>query len=170
MKRGVAKLRTLAISRRFNQMSLAIKLHLIETLIIPVLDYTPMPSHAFSKKQISKLHNVQNRALRFATNQEYPSTQTNQHLHVITNTLPVNISLHQRAVQIWQTISHLQILLHKELSTNFPNILNFPSSLTHLQHSPNPEPRYYKYWHYAISYLTPSTTHHPHHPKTPNNS
>lgn len=83
----------------------------------------------------------------FTTNQEYLSTQTNQQLHITTNTLLVNIRLHQRAVQTWQTVSHLQIPLHTELSTNLPNIQNFqryfPSSLSHLQNYPNPVPRYY---------------------------
>ncbi len=51
-----------------------IKTHLVKTLTLPILDYPPIPIHALSKTQILKLQRVQNRAMRFATNQRYHYT------------------------------------------------------------------------------------------------
>ena len=45
------------------------KIHRVKALMLPILDYPPIPMHTMSKTQISKLQKVQNRALRFATSQ-----------------------------------------------------------------------------------------------------
>ena len=57
---------------RFYDMPIKIKTHLIKALILPILDYPPIPTHTLSKTQISKLQIIQNKALRYATNQRYP--------------------------------------------------------------------------------------------------
>lgn len=138
---------TLVKLYRFRQMPTKIKLHLVKTLTLPILDYTPIPTHSLSKTQISKLQELQNKALRFATNQQFSSTQTNEQIHINTKTLPVNVRLHRTATQIWEKIAYLDIPLHTTLMNNLPNITRFhryfPSSLHNLQTHPNPEPKFY---------------------------
>ena len=85
---------------RFYNMPTNIKLHLIKTLILPILDYPPIPTHNLSKTQISKLQTTQNKALRYATNQRHPYTLNTEDIHNITQTLPINIRLHQKARDI----------------------------------------------------------------------
>lgn len=45
---------------RFNSMPTEIKIHLIKTLIIPDIDYPPVPIHALSVDQLGILQRVQN--------------------------------------------------------------------------------------------------------------
>ena len=65
-----------------------IKTHLIKALVLPILDYPPIPTHTMSKTQITKLQKVQNKALRFATNQRHPYTMNTIQIHEHTNTTP----------------------------------------------------------------------------------
>ncbi len=82
---------------RLQEMPNKIKIHLVKALVLPILDYSPIPAHSLSKIQINKLRKVQNKALRFATNQRYPYTLNTIEIHEITNTLSLNIRLHERA-------------------------------------------------------------------------
>ena len=119
---------------RFYNMPLKIKTHLVKTLILPILDYPPIPTHALSKTQIKKLQKTQNKALRYATNQTYPYSLTTQQIHDLTNTLPVNIQLHNRATKIWQTLEQLAEPAYNQLKENMEHIRRynklFPSSLS----------------------------------------
>lgn len=133
---------------RFYNFPQKTKTHLVKTLILPIIDYPPVPTHALSNTQISRLQIIQNRALRFATGQRYPYTLNTQEIHEITKTLPVNIRLHLRARKIWQRLEDLQHPLHTSLTENVENILrynnSFPSSLTQiLNNNDIPEPRYH---------------------------
>lgn len=127
-------------------MSIKIKVHLIKTLIIPVLDYPPIPTHALSKSQISILQKIQNKALRYAYNQRHPYTMNTMQLHEAANIEPINIRLHYRAAKIWDTIQTQQIPLYTQLTENMGNIQHynrhFPSSLNTLNNPP-PEPCYH---------------------------
>lgn len=138
---------TLGKLYRFRTMPTKLKLHLVKTLIIPILEHPPVPTHTLSKTQISKLQKVQNKALRFATNQFYASTLTNEQIHINTNTFPINIRLHLQATRIWARIALLNLPLHTHLTNNLPNIErfnhSFPSSLRRLQSDSHPEPCYY---------------------------
>ena len=138
--RANAALKTLY---RFKDMNTKIKTHLVKTLILPIIDYPPIPTHALSNKQISKLQKIQNKSLRFATNQRYPYTLNTQEIHENTQTLPVNIRLHNQALKIWNKIETLDIPIFHELIENTENIQNwnknFPSSLTALRNIPQPK-------------------------------
>ena len=68
-----------------------VKIHLIKALILPLLDYPPIPIHTLSKTQLRKLQLTHNKALRFATNQRYPYTMNTREIHEYTNTEPINI-------------------------------------------------------------------------------
>lgn len=127
---------------RFYNFPQKIKVHLVKTLILPILDYPPIPTHALSKRQISKLQIIQNKALRFATNQRYPYTLNTEQIHIATSTLPINIRLHIQAQKIWQRLESLEHPLYNNLVNNAENIYryncNFPSSLTLLNNVPEP--------------------------------
>ena len=119
-----------------------IKIHLVKTLILPIIDYPPIPIHTMSKKQISKLQKIQNKALRFATNQRYPYTMTTEQIHTHTKTIPLNIRLHYRAQAIWERLEDLNIPAYHTLKDNLHQIDKFhrdyPSSLKSCNTIPTP--------------------------------
>lgn len=127
-------------------MPVKIKTQLIKTLILPVIDYPPIPTHALSNNQLGILQRVQNKALRYAYNQRYPYTHTTEELHALSNIEPVNIRLHNKAIQIWEKIQTLQIPHYTTLTQNMENITRyntyFPSSINKLN-GPPPEPLYH---------------------------
>lgn len=82
-------------------MDTKIKSHLVKTLILPILDYSPITTHALCNRQISKLQITQNKALRFATNQHYPYTLNKAQIHTVINTLPITIRPDNQAIKIW---------------------------------------------------------------------
>ena len=127
---------------KLYQMPTKIKTHLIKALVLPILDYPPIPTHTMSKTQISKLQKVQNQALRFATNQKYPYTMNTIQIHEHTNTTPLNIRLHNRAKDIWERLESLDIPAYHKLQENHINITKFhrdyPSSLRACSTPPTP--------------------------------
>ncbi len=116
------------------------KIHLVKTLTIPILDYPPIPIHTLSKNQLSQLQVVQNKALRFAYNQRYPYNYNTEQLHAMAKTEPLNIRIHNRAVQIWENIETRQIPLYTQLTQNMINVENyhihFPCSLSKINNPP----------------------------------
>lgn len=139
--RRIIALRTLHQLYRFSHMSTKIKTQLVKTLILPILDYPPVPTHTLSKTQIRKLQIIQNKALRFATGQRYPYTLTTQEIHTQTKTLPINQRLHWRAEEIWKRIELLEIPLYttlKENNTITKYNQHFPSSLSIINNFPDP--------------------------------
>lgn len=122
---------------RFQTMQTKIKTQLIKSLVLPILEYPPIPIVSLSKTQISKLQKIQNRALRFATNQRYPYTLNTRQIHSLTKTKPINIRLHKRAINIWRKIEMQNNTLYRELTEQHTHInsynRNFKSSLPLLQ-------------------------------------
>lgn len=131
---------------RFREMPPKIKTHLVKAMVLPVLEYPPIPLHSLSKNQISKLQKIQNKALRFATNQRYPYTMTTAQIHHYTKTKPINIKLHERAVKIWETLENQENQTYFELRENHENMQRynkwFPSSFEKLSQGRVPRPRY----------------------------
>ena len=123
-------------------MPIDINIHLVKTLILPILDYPPIPTHTLSKTQISKLQKVQNRALRFATNERYPYTMNTVEIHTLTKTEPINIRLFKRAQKIWKRLDDLEHPAYISLKEKQENINRynrcFPSSLTQMNNEPQP--------------------------------
>ena len=119
-----------------------IKIHLVKALILPILDYPPIPIHTMSRNQLSKLQKVQNKALRFATNQKHPYTMTTEQIHTHTKTTPLNIRLHYRAKTIWNRIEELETPIYQNLKDRLNQIDNyhrdFPSSLQTCNTTPTP--------------------------------
>lgn len=119
-----------------------IKTQLEKTLILPILDYPLIPIHALRATQISKLQIVQNKALRFATNQRYPYTLNITEIHELTHPLPINIRLHLQAEKTWARIQLLDQELYNDLTEYLANITtyntHFPSRLVKMDAVPAP--------------------------------
>lgn len=94
---------------RFSDMPINVKTHLVKTLVLPVLDYPPIPTHALSNAQLNRLQVVQNKALRFATGKRYPYALTTEDLYALTKTLALNIRLHQQAEKIWTSLPTMSL-------------------------------------------------------------
>lgn len=128
---------------RFRELPVKIKSHLVKALVLPVLDYPPIPIHTLSKTQISKLQKIQNKALRFATEQRYPYTMNTIQIHTLTKTKPVNVRMHERAIKIWKDLEELQHPTYEMLKNNLDNIRTFnkwfPSSLKSTGRAPTPK-------------------------------
>lgn len=118
---------------RLREMPTKIKTHLVKALVLPVLEYPPIPTQALSNRQISRLQKIQNKALRFATNQRYPYTMNTRQIHEYTRTKPINIKLHQRATKIWKQLEDLKNPTYENLRNNLYSTNRyskwFPSSL-----------------------------------------
>lgn len=79
-----------------------IKLHLVKALVIPILTYTPVPTHALSTKSISWLQKVQNAALNFVYNIRRGESRMMRGLHQAASLPPLNVHLHHMAVEVWR--------------------------------------------------------------------
>lgn len=127
---------------RLHNMSEKIKTHLVKALILPILDYPPIPIHTLSNNQLSKLQKVQNKALRYATNQRHPYTMTTIQIHEHTNTTPLNIRLHNRAKDIWSRLETINTPAHQEILEHHSHIekyhKDFPSSIKACNTTPTP--------------------------------
>ena len=127
---------------RFRHMNTHIKLHLVKALVLPVLDYPPIPTHTLSKTQLKKLQRVQNKALRFATEQRYPYTLTTEQIHTLAKLDPINIRLHKQAKKIWENLEATGNSTHTQLKEQINNITRchayFPSSIKAIAQEPQP--------------------------------
>ncbi len=127
---------------RFRHLPIPMKIHLVKVMVIPTLDYPPIPTHALSNTQLRKLQRTQNKALRWATEQTYPYTLTTRQIHEATDTAPLNIRLHKHAVKIWTTLQLSNNETYEALIQQANHIQrynkNYPSSLTTIIHEPNP--------------------------------
>ena len=119
-----------------------IKTHLVKALVIPILDYPPVPIHTASVNQTKILQKLQNKALRFATNQKYPYTRNTKEIHEDTNMEALNIRLHKRSQNIWHRLEELRVPAFTKLQENSNNITryhrDYQSSLQKRFINPNP--------------------------------
>lgn len=99
---------------RFKQLSTSNKTKLYLALQRSVIEYPPIPESAYKKTNIRKLQIIQNKALRFIYNINYPDRTTNEELHTRAQLPTINNILHQRAKNIWENIK-------ENLSETFSN-------------------------------------------------
>ena len=90
--------------KRFNNLTPKLKTTLAKTLLIPVLEYPPVPLCAISKTQKRNLQIVLNKALRFIDRNEGDIISV-EDLHRKYNITPLNISIHNKACKIWETVN-----------------------------------------------------------------
>ena len=68
--------------KRFRTASDKTRVHLYKQLVLPIMEYPPVPTHALSKSRFTTLQRVHNRALRQAYNDtSYPPRFTTEELN-----------------------------------------------------------------------------------------
>ena len=107
--------------RRFKNLNSNIKIHLVKACILPILSYPTYPLNSISRSAMLKLQRVQNKALRFALDDYHPYTYNTEQIHQLTNTLPINIIVHNRG----NNIKHK--LTHNIKDETYINIINTPT-------------------------------------------
>ena len=85
---------------RFWHFTERLKLYLVKTKILPILDYSPIPTHAASRTKMLELQRLQNKALRYATGQRYPYTENKEAQHYRLNVQPISTRLREAAHKI----------------------------------------------------------------------
>ena len=132
---------------RFRDLEPKLKLHLVKTLVIPILTYPPVPIHALSRHSLSRLQKVQNAALRFALNARWDEFRTSEALHLEAGLQAINARLHYMATQTWDRLEaedwpqfrSLRALHEEAIERNHSW---FPRSLLAIERNPDPVPRY----------------------------
>lgn len=126
---------------RFTNLTPKIKTTLVKTLLLPILEYPPIPLVCASKSQQLKMQRVLNKTLRFVFRNDNRLLTTEQ-MHELTGIKPINISLHNKATKIWETVRFTDEAIYNTLTTNItPSHYWFPSSLSTIN-SPTPDPIY----------------------------
>lgn len=128
---------------RFKNLPEKIKLHLIKAYVFPVLVYPTIPLAGLGSTSMRKIQRVQNKALRFAFNEHYPYNRNTRQLHEEGRVKPINITLYDRARQIWEKLESLEDPLFTVIKDN-PIISShawFPSTI-HILDGAAPLPLY----------------------------
>ena len=94
--------------RRFWHFPERLKLYLVKTKILPILDYSPIPTHMASRTRMLQLQRVQNKALRFVTDQRYPYTESTEEQHSRLNVKLISTRLREAANKIWENLENQQ--------------------------------------------------------------
>ena len=119
------------------------KLILVKTLIIPILTYPVTPLNTASAHGMVSLQKVLNRGLRFVYNTKWQDMTTSRSLHLRAKIFPINITIHNRAMQVWNKIGNgiaADIETFRTITSldyNKPNSW-FPSSYTRAQKAEPP--------------------------------
>lgn len=87
---------------RFKDLPEGLKLHLIKALVLQVLTYPPVPTHAFSKAALSRLQRVQNAALWYVYNTKWDDFVTSKELHNRASLPVLNIRLTELGQKVCQ--------------------------------------------------------------------
>ena len=127
-----AKLSTLY---RFINLSSNNKRKIYQSLVKSVLEYPPIPLHPISITQQKKMQTIQNKASRIITNIRKLDRKTSKYVNEQARLIPINISIHNQAIRIWQTVRDaipIDILNKLELHPNRNYSNRFPSSLAKL--------------------------------------
>lgn len=92
---------TLRKLRRFSQLSPRLKLRLYKALVLPLLDYPPIPTNTIRQSNWKSLQAVQNKALRWINKDVPPYERTVEDLHTLYNIEPINIRNFKLAKNAW---------------------------------------------------------------------
>ncbi len=131
--------------RRFTNLTPKIKATLVKTLLIPILEYPPIPICAASITQKRKLQTVVNKAVRFiekTTYEENIELLASEALHHKHNITPLNISTHTKARKIWETIQSTEPDIYMNLLRTHDNEHSWFPKASRIINSPMPEAIY----------------------------
>lgn len=91
---------------RFWHFTEQLKLYLVKTKLLPILDYSPIPTHTASRTKMLELQRIQNKALRYVTDQRYPYTESTEAQHHRLNVQPISTRLREAAHKIWEKLDN----------------------------------------------------------------
>ncbi len=91
---------------RFRNLTPKLKTTLVQTLLLPVIEYPPVPLCAISKTQTINMQKVLNRGLKFIDNKE-SDNPTMESLHLKFNIDPYNVSIHKKACKTWERVKQI---------------------------------------------------------------
>ncbi len=134
VKQGKGKLAKL---RRFDHLTPKLKSTLIKTLFLSVLEYPPILLCSLSKTQKTNIQIIVNKGIRFINHND-PDMLTVKEVHEKFNIAPFNISIHTKALKIWETIELTAEHLYTELIRPRDNKHNWlpRTSDTRIIHAP----------------------------------
>ncbi len=126
---------------RFAGLTPEIKNATLVKILLPTLEYPPIPLICASKTQQLKMQRVINKSLRFIFRHDNRQL-TLQQMHELTNIKPINISLHNKATRIWETLRITDEETYNILRANAsPSHYGLPTS-KNITDSPTPDPVY----------------------------
>ena len=126
--------------KRFWHFPEQLKLYLVKTKILPILDYSPIPTHMATKTKMLQLQRVQNKALRFATGQTYPYTENTENQHTRLQVKLISTRIREAAQKIWDKLENHEDINYTHITeldrnTNMEHSW-FPRSLKSLRQAP----------------------------------
>ncbi len=118
--------------RRFIKLTPKLKLILVKSLLLPILEYPVIPLCTALLTQKRKHQVILNKALRFVNYNKDDRPLTANDLHLNYNTKPYNMAIHSKAKKIWETIRLTEPEHYNKLIHHFPTShIWFPKMLTH---------------------------------------
>ena len=125
---------------RFRNLTPKLKTTLVKTLLIPVIEYPPVPTCSLSKFQKVNFQKVLNKGLRFIHCNE-PDNFTIEQLHQLYKIIPFNISIHNKAVKTWQIVRSIEEeSSYEEIVSQRENPHNWFPKTTIIIQAPPPTP------------------------------
>ncbi len=85
--------------RRFSNLPTKTKVTLVKSLLMPIMEYPPVPLCTISNTEKHSMQSVINKALRFIDNREEENSRAEE-LHLKYNITPLNIRIATQAKQI----------------------------------------------------------------------
>ena len=127
--------------KRFSQLTPKLKATLVKTLLIPVLEYPPIPLCSLSKTQKINMQVILNKGINFinCNNQEFLSIKETHEMH---NIKPFNLSTYKKSLKIWETIKHTNEQQYDDLIAPRPNKHNWFPKSSNILTAPPPLPLY----------------------------
>lgn len=93
--------------KRFNNLLINIKLHLVKACVLPVFEKPPYPQNAISRTSLLTLQKIQNKAIRFALEEKYPFTKNTEELHQQANIEALNVKICERAIKTNNSLTNI---------------------------------------------------------------
>ena len=88
--------------KRFQNLTTKTKLYLYKTLVRPILEYAPVPSHLASKYRKEEAQITQNRALKWATGTRTGFGTTSEDIHELAGMEALNTRIQRLAMRVWE--------------------------------------------------------------------
>ncbi len=126
---------------RFKNLTTQLKTTIIKTLLIPVIEYPPVPQCSISKTQTIHFQKVLNRGLRFIHRNEAENQNIEQLNHKY-QIMPINLSVRNKAYKTWERVKYIEDNEYEELVRERESTHNWCPKTTSIINLPPPNPIY----------------------------